>query len=103
MGALANLDWCREIRNQYAHCNWGWEDEKGLFFVNLEELALHPQKIDKLMINERRIDVALLRQQENFFFYVKETFYYLKVRIQRRSERSRRLANPVMFTKSHQM
>jgi hypothetical protein len=37
--ALADLDWCRQIRNQYSHCHWYWTAQEGLCFVNLEELA----------------------------------------------------------------
>ena len=78
---FSDMDYCRKIRNQYAHCQWGWDNKKNkLFFVNLEDLAkLSPsQKITKLMANERRLDVPLLSTQEAFFLYVKESFYHLE-------------------------
>ena len=31
--ALADLDWCRQIRNQYSHCQWFWTATEGLCFV----------------------------------------------------------------------
>lgn len=74
--ALQDLDWCRLIRNQYAHCNWGWNRERGLFFVNLEELALRAEPITQLIIGEHKVDVALLEEQESFFFYVKQCFWH---------------------------
>src|ERR1700737_2087571 len=27
--ALDDLDWCRKLRNQYAHCQWGWTSRDG--------------------------------------------------------------------------
>jgi hypothetical protein len=35
--ALADLDWCRLIRNQYSHCQWFWTAKDGLCFVNLKQ------------------------------------------------------------------
>jgi hypothetical protein len=37
--ALQDMEWCRKIRNQYAHCQWYWTFQEGLCFVNLEDLA----------------------------------------------------------------
>ena len=45
---LDDLDWCRDMRNQYAHCTWYWDQvNKKLCFVNLEELAKQPTPISK--------------------------------------------------------
>lgn len=74
--ALQDLNWCRLIRNQYAHCQWGWDQARGLFFVNLEELAAKADPITKLTTDEHQIDVALLEEQERFFFYVKQSFWH---------------------------
>jgi hypothetical protein len=76
---LDDLDWCREIRNQYAHCTWYWDQvDKKLCFVNLEELAKELTPIYDLMVNRRQLDANLLEHQEAFFFYVKEMFTHLK-------------------------
>jgi hypothetical protein len=75
--ALADLDWCREIRNQYSHCQWYWTAHDGLCFVNLEELAQEPDTITDLKENKHPINVALLTAQEDFFWYVKQCFNHL--------------------------
>jgi hypothetical protein len=77
MQALDDLDWCREIRNQYSHCQWYWTPHERLCFVNLEELAQQTTTITWLMGNKHPIDVALLTAQENYFWYVKECFIHL--------------------------
>jgi hypothetical protein len=67
MRALTDLNWCREIRNQYSHCHWYWTAREGLCFVNLEELARQPTPISSLMANRHPIDVPLLTAQEDYF------------------------------------
>jgi hypothetical protein len=37
--AVADIDWCRLIRNQYAHCNWYDTKSEGIMFYNLEEFS----------------------------------------------------------------
>ncbi|WP_342708948.1 hypothetical protein AAFG13_29025 [Bradyrhizobium sp. B124] len=73
---LDDMDWCRQIRNQYAHCTWYWTSHEGLCFVNLEELA-GQGSFTSLFANKQPIDVALLSAQEDFFNYVKESFFHL--------------------------
>jgi hypothetical protein len=74
---LKDMEWCRLIRNQYAHCHWYWTQQEGLCFVNLEELAEQPSEILELMSNRHPIDVPLLYAQESFLNYVKESFTHL--------------------------
>jgi hypothetical protein len=76
--ALGDMDWCREIRNQYAHCQWYWTSQEGLCFVNLEELAKQPTTITAVMNNRHSLDVPLLEAQEKYFNYVKERFMHLE-------------------------
>jgi hypothetical protein len=47
--ALDDMDWCRQIRNQYSHCQWYWTSREGLCFVNLETLAKQTTRILALM------------------------------------------------------
>jgi hypothetical protein len=65
--ATADLDWCRQIRNQYSHCQWYWTAQEGLCFVNLEELAKQPTQILSVMGHRHPVDVPLLQRQEDFF------------------------------------
>lgn len=77
---FGDLNFCRSIRNQYAHCVWGWDSPKQkLFFVDLEALADQPadKRITKLMGDPRWIDVKLLSRQEAFFTYVKGSLIHL--------------------------
>jgi len=76
--ALQDMEWCRTLRNQYAHCQWYWTSHEGLCFVNLEELAKQPAQILALMTNKHSIDVKLLLVQEEYFNYVKESFAHLE-------------------------
>jgi hypothetical protein len=76
--ALADLDWCRLIRNQYSHCHWYWTAKEGLCFVNLEELAKQPRKISSVTAGRHPIDLVLLQNQEGYFWYVKECFMHLE-------------------------
>ena len=75
--SLRDLDWCRGLRNQYAHCQWGWTSADGLFFVNLEQLADQQDPISNVMDQRCYIDVPLLQEQEAYCNYVREFFTYL--------------------------
>ena len=75
--ALDDMDWCRQICNQYAHCSWYWTHQEGLCFVNLEDLAKQPKTILKLMDGKRSVNTQLLSVQEDFLNYVKEFLSYL--------------------------
>ena len=81
--ALQDMEWCRKIRNQYAHCQWYWTSKDGLCFVNLEELAKRPDTIENLMDNRHSIDVNMLDAQENYFSYVKECLTHLEFEYRR--------------------
>jgi hypothetical protein len=37
---------CLRIRNLFAHCTWTQSKKRGLFFINLEEVARLPRKLD---------------------------------------------------------
>jgi hypothetical protein len=76
--ALSDVNWCRKLRNQYAHCQWGWTKPLGLFFVNLEDLAEDPAPIVKVMNKPLYVDVPLLSEQEAYCNYVREQFMHLQ-------------------------
>ena len=73
--ALGDMEWCRNVRNQYAHCHWYYEDSEGLGFVNLEEVVNVP---GQLMAGRRMLNLVLLVEQEAFFRYVQRSFWYLE-------------------------
>lgn len=76
--ALDDMDWCRKIRNQYAHCQWYWTSHEGLCFVDLEALAKQATPITELTKNKLPVTLPLLEEQWNFFEYVFNTFDYLR-------------------------
>jgi hypothetical protein len=76
--AIDDLDWCRQIRNQYSHCHWYWTAQEGLCFVNLEELAKQPTAITSVTAAKHPVDLPLLNAQESYFFYVKQCFMHLE-------------------------
>jgi len=75
---LADMDHCRDIRNQYSHCQWFWTAQDGLCFQNLENLAKQQTMITSVTANKFQIDVPLLTAQEEFFWYVKQCFMHLE-------------------------
>jgi hypothetical protein len=74
--AFSAMDWCRETRNQYAHCSWASYDKKGLAFVNLGEGAKLSGKSVPLTFYP--IDFDLLRRQELYFMHARACMDYLK-------------------------
>ncbi|HEX9324647.1 MAG TPA: hypothetical protein VF913_21405 [Xanthobacteraceae bacterium] len=75
---MEDMDWCRQVRNQYAHCNWYDRENEGLCFIDLEATAKRTITNATSLIERRhRIDVPLLTEQEAFFKYVQRGFWYL--------------------------
>lgn len=79
--AIADMGWCRQIRNQYAHCHWiPFMDQSGLGFYDLEDAA---KANTKIRLKRRDVNLTLLQEQENYFCYVKECFWHLYNEYQR--------------------
>jgi hypothetical protein len=76
--ALNDMEWCRRIRNQYAHCQWYWTSHEGLCFVDLEAVAKLSIPITELTKNKLSVTLVLLQAQWEFFEYVFNTFDYLR-------------------------
>ena len=74
---MANMDWCRQVRNQYAHCNWYDTSAEGLCFVDLEHTATLKRKIRVVATHRHPLNAALLGEQEAYFKYVQRCFWYL--------------------------
>ena len=71
LGALyceiyADFDWCRQLRNQYAHSHWYYTGRDGLCIVKLEELAKKKGPIGFLEASRLSIPLHLLIDQEAF-------------------------------------
>lgn len=74
---MQNMDWCRTVRNQYAHCNWYDTAHEGLCFVDLERVAKLNKKITRVTANRFSITEDLLIKQETYFKYVQRCFWHL--------------------------
>jgi hypothetical protein len=73
------VDYCRRIRNKYAHAYWHDPDMgKALCYVSLEELAEDKQPVNDLTaLTFFYIDEPLLLQQEAYFEYVRDLIRYI--------------------------
>jgi hypothetical protein len=74
---MAKMDWCRTVRNQYAHCNWYDTVAEGLCFIDLERSATLKRRIVKITRDKRPLDVSILERQEAYFKYVQKCFWHL--------------------------
>jgi hypothetical protein len=72
--AIADMGYCRQLRNQYAHCHWA-ETNNQLWFANLQDTA--KSLAGQTMVRQYPIDLPLLELQEDYFVYVRDCFSYL--------------------------
>jgi hypothetical protein len=83
--AIADMDYCRTIRNQYAHCIWHNDGSRRLGFVNLEELAKGNVFVPNLIgVITRYLDVSLLQEQETYQSNVEHQIGWLNFESQSR-------------------
>ncbi|SDS27039.1 hypothetical protein [Bradyrhizobium canariense] len=82
------FDYCRRIRNKYAHAYWHDPVQgKRLCYVSLEELADEDQPVNDLgKLTFFFIDEPLLLQQETYFEFVRALLSYLNWEGQVRSK-----------------
>jgi hypothetical protein len=74
---LDDMEWCRQVCNQYSHCQWYWTPHEHLCFVNLEDIAKQPKLILHLTSEKKSLSLKLLNQQEDFFDYVERCLGHL--------------------------
>lgn len=74
---MADMDWCRLLRNQFAHSKWYHTQQEGLCLINLEKVAKQKGPIGLLADNRRPLSLDLLKEQEGFFKYVQKCFWHL--------------------------
>lgn len=87
--AVAGMNACRKIRNQYAHCSFGDEHQVGLWFVNPEEVAEQNVVFSLGQLEQRFVNVALLRDQEAHFTWVSDCFNFISHEMRVRSGASK--------------
>jgi hypothetical protein len=73
--AYSAISYCKNIRNQYAHCHWQLTDEK-LAFLNLDEEA--KSQAGEMNVTFRLIDQPLLEEQLQYFDYAVNWLYHLR-------------------------
>jgi len=76
-GTLSDMHWCREIRNQFAHCHFVSWGPFGIRFVDLENVAKLTGRIRKLAHSSADISLSTLKSQEAYFNYVQTCFQIL--------------------------
>ena len=72
--AIADMSYCRQIRNQYAHCHWSTFRHQ-LQFANLEETA--KSNLGSTSVKEYSVNIPLLKEQETYFLYVRDCLSHL--------------------------
>jgi hypothetical protein len=85
--ATAAMNWCRIIRNQYAHGHWYDSTAEGVCFYALETLVKSPSKIELVTTNRHPVDIPLLGRQEEFFKYTQKCFWHLQEKYPRAAKR----------------
>ncbi len=66
---------CLRIRSLFAHCTWTQSKKRGLFFINLEEVARMPRKLD--LAHFRHAKTKTLADIESYFFHTALLLHYL--------------------------
>jgi hypothetical protein len=76
--AIADMGWCRKVRNQFAHAHWyiGNPPPYGLSIIDLDDAA--KKRGGTMVVRQDYITLALLQQQEEYFLYVHECLRYLQ-------------------------
>lgn len=94
--AVNDLDWCRNIRNQYAHCSWYYTSQDGLCFTYLEKAAKKATLVRSVTAERLPINAKLLIQQEDYFRYVQRQLWALAEAYQKyRGVRAAQRSTPV--------
>jgi len=79
---IVAMQWCRRVRNQYAHCHWVDSEATGLQFVQLDKAAKRSDP--QMMLTKRSLNETLLTEQEEFFGYTDQCLSYLSKEYQKR-------------------
>jgi len=75
---MADMNWCRKLRNQYAHCQWYHTLREGVCFIELETFAKSAATLGRLTDNRHPISEDLLQRQMAYFKYVQRCFWNLR-------------------------
>ncbi len=73
---IADLGYCRQIRNQYAHAHFDGMSRDHLTFVHLERAA--KRNSDDLLVHRRPLTLDLLDDQETYFMFVQNCLTFLR-------------------------
>jgi hypothetical protein len=79
--ALGALRFCKNIRNQYAHCNWTADPGKPLCFINVDRDADSPD--ESLTLHLYPTDLSLIQEQHQYFEYTLDWLHYLNCQCRR--------------------
>jgi hypothetical protein len=79
---LGALRWCRNIRNQYAHCHWQAKPELGMFFTNMEESA--KKATGDIMLPLYYVDENILKLQEEYCDYTLDWLFFIEKELRKK-------------------
>lgn len=77
--AIADMSWCRKVRNQYAHCQWHGDATEGLSFIDMESWA---KQHNPGSLTKKPLNLTLLVNQEAYFKFVQRCLWHLMDRAQ---------------------
>jgi hypothetical protein len=80
--AMADIGWCKQIRNQYAHSHYDSYDG-ALNFADLEDTA--KQRSTTTHVKRRPLKLSLLQEQEAYFGYVQWCWFFLGKEYQKKA------------------
>jgi hypothetical protein len=81
------VKWCKNARNQYAHCHWHIASH--IRFFSMDEAAKSHSESGPMMLEMREVDNALLTRQTEYFDYAHDILLYLKYEFANREARGR--------------
>jgi hypothetical protein len=84
---LAAVENCREIRNRYAHAQWGDDPKRpGLYFTDFQRAAAGDEGFSPMHFH---VGAAILRAQGEYFVYAQDWLFYLEHELALRAGRSK--------------
>jgi hypothetical protein len=80
---MAAMNWCRKVRNQFAHCQWYHTEAEGFCIVDLEVLAKKIGPLGPLADSRVKVNQKLLEDQNLYMRYTTKCFWHLGEAIRR--------------------
>lgn len=73
--ALGTLRYCKDVRNQYAHCTWHRAEGEPLRFMNVKRDAASAE--GELLVTQIPTDLGVIQKQHQYFEYALDWLFFL--------------------------